>query len=258
MGESPRCGGALREAPVAVVRAWRPMIAIVVQGDEWTDGLRIGDALGHASMIPAAARRSPRGGDPSRRGRATPRRLALVTTVPRPRRAAGADASWRSVLVTSGPGAGFLADAAVGVTNERLGPTRPVRRGRRSREGQESLANGAPATRKRGNRAAAGVPAAVEAPSPARILVSDAVAGISVGIRGAAPIVPPPGAGRGRAAGGPSRRGQARAWGERGTSCDAPPGRPAPRVAGAAGAAGADTHDERPLTPRGRRGFLRA
>jgi hypothetical protein len=33
------------------------MIAIVVEGDERADCLRIGEALGHAPMIPAAARR---------------------------------------------------------------------------------------------------------------------------------------------------------------------------------------------------------
>jgi len=45
------------------------MIAIVVEGDERADGLRIDDALGHAPMIPAAAGGSPRAGDPWRPGR---------------------------------------------------------------------------------------------------------------------------------------------------------------------------------------------
>jgi len=38
------------------------MIAIVVEGDERADGLRISNALGHARMIPAAAGRSVRAG----------------------------------------------------------------------------------------------------------------------------------------------------------------------------------------------------
>jgi hypothetical protein len=43
-----------------VVRDRRPMIAIVVESDERAGGLRIGDALGHARMIPAAGRRFAR------------------------------------------------------------------------------------------------------------------------------------------------------------------------------------------------------
>jgi hypothetical protein len=35
------------------------MITVVVEGDERADGLRIGDALRHAPMIPAAAEGPP-------------------------------------------------------------------------------------------------------------------------------------------------------------------------------------------------------
>ena len=55
MGERPRRGRALGKAAVAVLRDRRPMITVVVEGDERADGLRIGNALGHAPMIPAGA-----------------------------------------------------------------------------------------------------------------------------------------------------------------------------------------------------------
>ena len=48
MGERARRGRILGEAAVVVVRDRRAMIAIVFEGDERADGLRIGDALGHA------------------------------------------------------------------------------------------------------------------------------------------------------------------------------------------------------------------
>jgi hypothetical protein len=47
---------------VAVVGAWRPVIAVLIEGDERADGLRIGNALGHSTMIPAAAGRSVHAG----------------------------------------------------------------------------------------------------------------------------------------------------------------------------------------------------
>jgi hypothetical protein len=59
VGERARRRRALREAAVVMIRPRRPMIAIVVEGDERADCLRIGDALGHASMIRAAAGRPP-------------------------------------------------------------------------------------------------------------------------------------------------------------------------------------------------------
>jgi hypothetical protein len=59
VGQRARRGRALGEAAVAVVRDRRPVISIVVEGDERADGLRIGNALGHARMIPNAAGRSP-------------------------------------------------------------------------------------------------------------------------------------------------------------------------------------------------------
>jgi hypothetical protein len=58
------------------------MITIVVEGDERADGLRIGNALGHGAMIPAAGGRSSVQGRPrderpltSRRGRRSPARM---------------------------------------------------------------------------------------------------------------------------------------------------------------------------------------
>jgi len=51
---------------VAVVRAWRPVITVLVEGNERADGLRIGNALGHARMIPAAVGRSRAPGDHDR------------------------------------------------------------------------------------------------------------------------------------------------------------------------------------------------
>ena len=61
MGERTRRGGTVGEAAVAVARARRPVIAIVVEGDERADGLRIGNVLGHAGMIPGATGRSRSG-----------------------------------------------------------------------------------------------------------------------------------------------------------------------------------------------------
>ena len=60
MGERARRGRTLREAAVVVVRDRRAMIAIVVESDERADDLRIGNALGHARIIPAATGRLPR------------------------------------------------------------------------------------------------------------------------------------------------------------------------------------------------------
>jgi hypothetical protein len=61
-------------------------------------------------------------------------------------------------------GLSFLANAAVGVTNGRLGPTKRVRGRRQSPEGADSLVNDAQATHKRGNPAVSSDPATVPAP----------------------------------------------------------------------------------------------
>jgi hypothetical protein len=42
------------------------VVAVLVEGDERADGLRIGNALGHARMIPAAVGRSLAPGDQER------------------------------------------------------------------------------------------------------------------------------------------------------------------------------------------------
>jgi hypothetical protein len=72
VGERARRGRVLGEAAVAVVGDRGAEIAIVVECDERADGLRIGNALGHAAMIPARTGASPTvhsTGPPLRQGR---------------------------------------------------------------------------------------------------------------------------------------------------------------------------------------------
>jgi hypothetical protein len=44
---------------MVVIRPRRPVVAILVEGDERADRLRIHDALGHPAIIPNADRRPP-------------------------------------------------------------------------------------------------------------------------------------------------------------------------------------------------------
>ncbi|HSW41959.1 MAG TPA: helix-turn-helix transcriptional regulator [Patescibacteria group bacterium] len=64
-------------------------------------------------------------------------------------------------------GLSFIANAAGGSTNGRLGPTKRVRPRRPSPEGPDSIVSDAPGTHKRMNRAAAGAPSGVEVPRAA-------------------------------------------------------------------------------------------
>ena len=107
------------------------MIAIVVEGDERADGLRIGNTLGHAAMIPATGGRSPR----------RPADHLRPAVVHRCRRTAVALAA-----TDARPTAAFLANATLGSTTERLGPTKRVARPGRGFTEPNTLTNGQPAT----------------------------------------------------------------------------------------------------------------